>query len=61
MPELKLFGRLGWSWIHSGELWHTDADGSGLYCKGYLVDRDFVAPRSRTEMIKFLAKGELNG
>ena len=57
--NLTPLGRLGWSWTHAGLIWHTGKDGKGLYCGRLLLDSEFVTPRSRAMMIKFLAKGEV--
>ena len=57
--NLTPLGRLGWSWTINGITYHTDGDGKGRYWKRLLLDSEFVAPRSRADMIKFLAKGEV--
>lgn len=56
--NLKLYGRLGWQWIHCGETWHTGDDGCGLYCGRVLMDSEFTVPRGRVGMLRFLERGK---
>lgn len=52
--NLTPHGRLGWSWMHAGLIWHTDHYGKGLYCGRVLLDSEFVAPRDRVKMLRMI-------